>query len=325
MNPALKAALLAALLGAVPGCGPKAPELPALNRLESYSFDPASPLETRIKLIPAPVLEFFRAFDSRPDYAGYAPTAADRALVLAYLRLLPPAYEKTFRERCVGIYFVPGMVGNGLTDWISGPGGKIYFHMILNPAALRDDLSRTLTDRDKSCFIPRKGWTLRVEAGDKYKGLLYSLVHEGTHGLDYAAGVTPYADDTMPAYYRPRRAVSGGFCLKRWAGYSSPRPEADFPGRDKLTFYGLGNGPKLDISAAPELYAGMLKGGFISLYGARSWAEELAELATFSVLDTLEQPYEITVTSPGGKKSFKPMAGAAGNLTYEAIEYVERI
>lgn len=317
---------LAVLLPLAAGCRKQPPpEIPAINKLETYAFDPASPLEGRVKLIPQPLLEFFRGLDGRPDYDGYEPSAADRALFLEYLRLLPPAYEKIFKARCVGIYFVPGMVGNGLTDWIAGPGNKIYFHMILNPAALKDDLSRTLTDRDKSCFIPRKGWSVRVDAGSKYKGLLYSLVHEGTHGLDYAAGVTPYTDDTMPAYYRPRRPAAGGFFLKRWAGYSSPRPEADFHGRDKLGFYGLGGGPRLDISSAPELYAGMTKGGFISLYGARSWAEELAELATFSVLDTLEQPYEITVTSPAGKSAFKPMTSAAGNLTYEAMEYLERI
>ena len=129
----------------------------------------------------------------------------------------------------------------------------------------------------------------------------------------------------MPAYYWPRRPVSGGFSPKRWEGYSKPRAELDFPGRDKITFYGLGSGPKLDISSAPELYAGMLKGGFISLYAARSWAEELAELATFSALNTLGQPYRITLASPGGPRVLKPMTGAAGNLTYEAMEYVERI
>lgn len=258
------------------------PELQPQNRLDSYAFDPASPLESRVTAPPPAVLGFMRAFDGRPDYKGYEPAAADRALVLAYLRLLPPAYEKTFKARCVGIYFIPGMLGNGLADWIAGPDRKIYFQIVLNPAALRKGLSETLTERERSCFIPRAGWSLRVDAGQKYKGLLYSLAHEGAHGLDYAAGITPYTDDSMPAYYRPRRALSGDFFLKRWTGYASPRRELSFPGRDKVTFYGFGGGPKLDITSAPGIYEGMLKGGFISLYASRSWAEELADLATFS-------------------------------------------
>jgi hypothetical protein len=217
------------------------------------------------------------------------------------------------------------MQGNGLTDWIAGPDGKIYFQLVLNAAALKKNLSETLTGRERSCYVPRSGWSLKVDAGEKYKGLLYSLAHEGTHGLDYAAGITPYTDDTMPAVYRPRRPAAGELFLKRWIGYGSPRPEFSFPGREKVTFYGFGGGPKLDISSAPQVYEGMLKGGFISLYASRSWAEELADLATFSALDALGQPYEIIVSSPGGKAGFKPMASTAGGLTYEAIEYVERV
>lgn len=326
MKPALKAALLAALLGAVPGCGPKAPGLPALNRLESYSFNPASLLETRIKLIPAPVLEFFRAFDSRPDYAGYAPSAADRALVLEYLRLLPPAYEKTFRQRCLGVYFVPDMVGYGLADWVAGPDGTIYFQLILNAAVLRESLSETLTSRERTCFIPRAGWSLRVDAGTGYKGLLYALAHEGGHGLDYAAGLTPYTDDMMPPAYRPRRPLSGGLFLRRWADYAKPRPEFSFPGRDQVTFYGFGGGPKLDIGGAADLYRGMMAAGFVSLYASKSWAETLADTATFGVLSGLGLPYRITVAGPGGRKEvFEPMKGPAARQAAEVMELLGKI
>lgn len=322
-RPALALALLLPLSA---GCGKAPPpELPPQNRLGSYAFDPASPLESRVAAPPPLVLDFMRAFDERPDYQGYEPTAADRAMVVEYLRLLPPAYEKVFRARCVGIYFVPGMQGNGLADWIAGPDGKIYFHLILNPAPLRKSLSETLSERERSCYTPRAGWSVRVDAGEKYRGLLYSLAHEGTHGLDYAAGVTPYTDGTMPAYYRPRRPASGDLFLRRWLGYASPRPEFSFPGRDKVTFYGFNGGPRLDISDAPQVYEGMLKGGFISLYASRSWAEELADLATFGVLDKLGQAYEITVASPGGKSGFKPLASPAGNLSREAIGYLERV
>jgi len=324
MNPALKAALLAALFGALAGCGPKAPELQALSRLETYAFDPASPLEARLTAVPPEVLAHFSAEDKRPDYASYLPTAAEKELLLAYLRLLPPAYEKIFKARCVGVYFISGFMGAGVTSWLAGPGDKIYFHIILNPAAFKKSLSQTLTERERSCFIPRQGWDVKVEAGDDYKGLFYALAHEGTHGLDYAAGVTLFADDTMPEYFRPRRTVAGKIFLERWEDYSKPRAELDFPGRDKLAFYGLGGGPKLEISEAPELYKGLLAGGFVSLYGAKSWAESLADLATFGALDALGQPYRITVTSPGKPYRLEPLT-AVGDQARRALDYLGQL
>lgn len=325
MRPNRAALALAALLPLAAGCKKQPPpELPPQNRLESYAFDPSSPPESRAKMIPAFVLDFFRAFDNRPDYAGHEPSAAEKELLARYLKLLPAAYAKGFRERCVGIYFVPGMLGNGLTDWVAGPDGKVYFYIVLDAAVFAEDISRTLSVRESSAFAPRKDWSVRVEAGGAYKGLLYALAHEGAHGLDYAYGVTPYTDDTMPELYRPRKARAGDFTMKRWQSYSKPRKEADFYGRESLKFYGLGGGPKLDISEAPAVYDGMLRAGFVSLYGARSWAEELAELAFFGALDALGQPYRVVVKSPGGEVSYAPLRNA-GQLTYEAVEYLNRI
>jgi len=316
---------LALLLCCSAACGKKQPpELPAVNRLESYRFDPASPLESRIKVTPPLVLEFLRAFDNRQDYSLYAPAAADRRLIMKYLRLLPPVYEKTFRERCVGIYFVPGLVGNGLTDWVAGPEGKIYFQMTLNPDSLKKTISETLSGREASCFIPGEGWTVRVDAGSEYRGLLYALLHEGAHGLDYALGISPYADNSMPARYRPGKTGLGGFFMESWSDYSKPLEGANFPGRDKVAFYGLNGGPKLRAGEAAALYRGLLKSGFVSLYGSQSWGEDLAELATFSVLaKKLGQPVAIILRTPERSYRLEPLSGPAGARAGAVLKYLE--
>ena len=181
--------IFALLLAAGQGCARK-PALPLLpfSRLEYYSFDPASPLEDRITVITAGLLENYRAWDQRPDYTAYVPTASDKALLIKYLELLPPVYERVFKARCAGIDFISGFMGNGVTNWVIGPGGKVYFHITLNPASLKAGLSETLTKRERSCFKPRAGWDVSVDAGQGYKGLLYALFHEGTHGLDFAGG-----------------------------------------------------------------------------------------------------------------------------------------
>ena len=315
------------LLAALAGCAPaKKEELPTLSRLETYAFSAASPLADRIAPVPPKLLEYFAQTDNRPDYAAYTPSARDRELVMAYLRLLPPAYERIFKQRCVGVYFVSNLLGNGVTSWVIGPGGDVYFYIILNPAALTAGLSETLSERERSCFSPVTGWEVRVNAGRKYKGLLYALFHEGTHGLDYAAGLTPYTDDTMPARYFPASPVSGAYFFSDWASYSEPVKASDFPGRDRITFYGFGGGPKLRADEAPALYAGLERSGFVSLYGSRSWAEDLAESLTFGLLTAkLGQPYVITVKSPAETKTFRPMAGQAGKRAGEALGFLDKI
>ena len=315
------------LLAALAGCAPaKKTELPELSRLETYAFSAASPLVDRVAPVPAKLLEYFSQTDNRPDYAAYAPSAREKKLVMEYLRLLPPAYERIFRQKCIGVYFISDLLGNGVTSWVIGPGNEIYFYIILNPASLKAGLSETLTARERSCFTPVPGWELRVDAGRKYKGLLYALFHEGTHGLDYAAGITPFTDDTMPSRYRPETSVADIFFYADWDSYSKPVKASDFPGRDKVTFYGFGGGPKLRADEAPVLYEGLSRSGFVSLYGARSWAEDLAESLTFGLLTgKLGQPYAITVKSPAGTKTFSPMAGYAGKRAGEALGFLDKI
>lgn len=321
----MKRFLALALLAALAACGKKQ-DLPALARLDYYSFEAASPLESRIKEIPADILKFYAAEDKRPDYAAYRPSAADKALLLEYLRLLPPEYEKVFKARCVGVYFIDGLIGNGITNWAVDPEGKIYFHITLNPAALRQDLSETMTERERSCFKPKAGWDVRVQAGVKYKGLLYALAHEAAHGLDYAVGVSQYTDDTMPSALRPKKWLTGNFFESLWIDYRKAQPAGEFPGRDRITFYGLGGGPKLDISEASELYRGLRSSGFSSLYGARSRAEDLAELETLRLIASdLGQPLRITLTGPGVKHTLRPMDGLAGRRAAQLRLFMEKI
>lgn len=320
-------ALLAAALCLLAACGPgKKPELPELCRLETYAFNGASDLKSRIGPAPKNILDYFRKADDRPDYAPYAPSGPDKALVLEYLRLLPPVYELVFRERCAGIYFVSGFMGNGVTSWVIGPGDNVYFYIVLNPASLKADLSAALTERERSCFIPAPGWEISVDAGKKYRGLLYALFHEGTHGLDYAAGITPHVDEDMPARYYPAVPVSEKFFYGAWVSYSKPDSAFDFPGRDRLTFYGLGGGPKLRAEEAPAVYAGLAGTGFASLYGARSWAEDLAELETFGLLTgKLGQPYSIKLRTPSKRYVYKPLDGQAGARANEAQAFLDEL
>ena len=279
-----------------------------LTRIEAYNFVPGSRLEDRVSVIPPALLALFRDLDKAPEYEAYEPKAADKALFMEYFSLLPPVYKQVFYKRCVGIFFVKNLKGNGVTSWAEDAGHEVYFHIVLNPAALTDGLSATLSAREKSCFVNEAGAELKVDAGKKYKGLLYGLFHEATHGVDYVKGITPYADDTMPVSLRPEKGRGENFFRASWADFALPVISADYPLRDKITFYGLNGGPKLRLAEAPGLYAGMERGGFVSLYGSRSWAEDCAELATMYMLNRrLGQPYKIKLKAGGTPLIIEPL------------------
>ena len=309
----LLALALAPLLLAACSKKDPAPAVPEMGRLETFAYTPGSSLESRIGPMPERLLEIYREIDGRPDYRNYAPTAADKALVLEYLRLMPPALERVFREKCAGLYFVENLQGNGVTSWVVDREGALYFHMTLNPAALRLGLSKTLTERESSCFVPERGWKVSVDAGGKYKGLAYAIFHEGAHAADYIYGLTPLVDEGLPEAYRPAARPDGGLFTEAWASYSMPFPRNDFPFRDQLTFYGFGGGPKIPLADAGGVYAGLAGSPFVSLYGAKSWAEDFAELTAYGLITgRLGQPYRITLTGPRGvKKTVEPLKSPA--------------
>ena len=297
-----------------------------MARLEFYGYNPSSSLEERIGPMPEKVLEQYRLMDGRPDYKSYSPSPAEKALIFEYLRLMPAGVERLFREKCVGLYFVEGFAGNGMTSWVADPRGRLYFHMALNPAVLRQTLSETLTERERSCFIPAKGWKLSVDAGSKYKGLAYALFHESAHAADYMSGITPLADPEVPERYRRLAGPDKGLFTKNWASYSAPVHGRDYPGREKLTFYGLGGGPKIAMPEAPGLYRGLKNSPFVSLYGSKSWAEDQAELtAYYLIVRGLGQPYRIALAGPGTEEIIEPMRGRAAGRAEAAIRLLEKI
>jgi len=283
---------------------------PDFTRLGFYKFNPASPLAKRIVKIPDSLLKYYSRMDGKRNYAAYSPSAPDKGLVLKYLALLPPVYQSVLSERCVGIYFVRNFMGNGLAGWVAGDAGRSYFYIVLNPDALKNSLSATLTQREKSCFIiPGSGRTIRVDAGRKFKGLAYALFHEATHGVDYVKGVTHFTAPELPKEYRTASPVAGRFFKQVWGAYAFPWRSEDHSLRKKITFYGLGGGPKIPIKSAPALYKWLLGSPFVSLYATKSWAEDFAELATFNMLtQELGQPYRIILTAPGAEPAvFEPM------------------
>lgn len=309
--------LLLALLLACPGWAAKKaplkePPSPAqdrcrdnpMNRLESYPAALSKPVEERAGPAPEWLRKLLADADGAKDYESYIPTPQELGQLRSTLVLLPEGLQRAFQERLVGIFFVKNFMGNGLTCWVSDGKGGAYSAMVVNPAGFTRSISETFTRRERSLF--RDGEGVRIDAGAKYPGLLYTLLHEGTHVFDFVYGITPYVEAECTAYFRKGGKLESSWDV--WAGYSKPMKGMDFKLRGKLGFYGLDGRPSLRGKDAPQLYAQLQASPFVSLYGSRTWAEDAAELVVFHHLtQVLGQPYAIEWTAGGKTGRYEPM------------------
>ena len=248
----------------------------AMRRIENYAFDPATALVARIRPAPNMVLAHLRDLDKKPEYAAYTPTPAELAQCERYLAELPPVHRAVLRERLIGVYFVTGFQSSGLSDYVWGPDGGLYTILVLNPDALRRTLSDWLTFRENTCFVQKPGGvSVQVDGGTQFTGLMYTLLHEATHIVDYVRQCTPYVE---PDLRKVEGFREGGraFVKGVWDDYRQPAAPCDFPLRKSVTLYGLGGGPKIALADAPAAYRQMAGSPFVSLYGSSSWAEDLA-------------------------------------------------
>jgi len=172
-------------------------------------------------------------------------------------------------------------MGSGLTDFVLDSTHQVYCYLLFNPSVLKGSLSDVLTRKEQSCFAHSdSSFQLAVYCNSSFSGFLYILLHEMTHVVDFVAPITPYVE---PACEKAGLGRSGSSeaTMRIWKSYNRPVDRYDFAGRSRITFYGLGGGPKLNIADAPSVYDELRKTCFPSLYASLNWADDLAELLTF--------------------------------------------
>lgn len=264
-----------------------------VHRFENYRFNKLDPVSARVTLPPVMVLHYLRDLDGRPDYSGYMPDAESLSALDKAVHQLPPLNRSLLKNRLLGIYFIPGFMGSGLTEWVADNDGTIYAFMVLNPSVLKLNPSDLLTAKEETCFIKdTPDYSVQIIAGNSYSGLLYILLHESTHLVDYVKNITPHVDDSINKFQK-KGITATPFTQNIWEGYDRPRVRHSFTGR--VSFYGIKK-PKLRLSESLAIYRDLSGSPFVSLYGSQSWAEDLAELVTFyHITEILKQPYIIQI------------------------------
>jgi hypothetical protein len=263
------------------------------HKFESYRFNAPSTLISRVSIPPDFLLSYLKELDGRTDYTPHQPDHTQMKIIEDSLAALPPFYTHVLRKKLIGIYFINNFLGNGLTDWIVDSGDSVYIIMVFNSSVFSRNISRLLTEKERTCFnVDDPAYTISIDCSKKLNGFTYILLHESTHALDYIQNITPYTD---PIFKRNMRITGTDteFTRNIWIDYNRPRDRYLFTGR--LFFYGSAK-PGLLTSEAMYIYHDLVKSPFVSLYGSLSWAEDLAELATFyHITHVMKEPFVINV------------------------------
>ena len=249
-------------------------------RLESYGKNLDVRLEDRIFEAPEFLLDYLKRLDKTDLYKPYTISSSDKYELQKCIRGLPEKIKRVLDMKLLGIFFIDEFFGGGLTDYVFDRDGSLHSIIILNPKILKSSMSDWINFRDNSIFNETNDITVKSVCKPKKMQLLQTLVHEIGHVYDFHSHITPYADSGLTIL---KKSDITPFIDNVWAGYDKPVKEYDFPNRDRMSFYGLGD-KRIDSAHAAEMYKNLLNTPFSSLYGALSWGEDFAESFTWFYL-----------------------------------------
>lgn len=291
-----------------------------VHNIEGYTFDPLSTVESRIAAIPASTLKMAMQMDRRNDYLPYLPTADERKMFAEYCEKLPLANKRVMKESLVNIYFIKNFVGGGMTDFVLSGDRKVYTVLYVNAAVFSKGISEWLTYRENSFFIQgANDARVEVDCGKQYAALMYVLLHESAHILDYVHPVTPFVDRSFAA----AQGLSGKktpFVEGVWDDYDVMARKFGITESKDIHAYGI-TPPVITSARIRGFYDRIFHTPVVSGYSTINWAEDFAESAAFYHLTKeLKQPYIVTIFEHGKPVSMhKPMESPAVQQRWRII------
>jgi len=294
-----------------------------IHHIKNYSFNPYSDIISRIKPVPAGHLKKLMDLDKRKDYSSYRPSRYELRLFREYFNQLPALNKKTMMETTVAIYFVKNFLGGGMSDFVAGHDNKVFTIMYINPEIFSKSFSQWITYRESSAFKRGDG-TIRLDinCGKKYNALMYILIHESSHLVDYVYNINPYVEPSSADVFGIKPNAKS-FTEGVWEDYKYPVSQYAFDDVDKLSFYGLSEATVPDTKIV-SMYESLRKTPFVSLYGCKNWAEDFADSLTFYHLtQKLKQPYVVTVYKNNKPvMTFSPVKNALVKERWDILEII---
>lgn len=270
------------------------------GRPTAVHVDRTTSLASRVGDTDSSVLRMF-AEAGLPAPTPHVPTEAERQSLERAFAALPPVQQQVLRERLRRISFLDGMPNTALTSIVDPEAPVPTYDLTIRAGVLHETTSEFLTNKERSCFdVTGSTRTVVVEAGT-LEAIVYVLLHEATHMMDSALGLTPGEGRAVTAQAHP--LVHGV-----WADRLTIAPEHASPRLTGLS-YRRGGSP-VPIAQATAVYEALQRTPFASLYGSSNWHDDLAELVAWSHLTRrMGQPYRIVVREAGRDVFvYEPMA-----------------
>lgn len=290
--------------------------------LKNHTFNTNSSIESRCTKIPELILNNLQEIDQNEKYKHYQLNDEQRKILNNCIEKLPPVYKKVLKRRLIGIYFVENLLGSGWTDWIVDENNNVYSYIAMNPVQLKYNLSEWISIKENTCFIKdNPDYQIKVDCGTNQPGLLYIMLHELSHVIDYAENYTPYVEPNLKDYIK-MKVKEKDFTKNIWKDYRLPIEKYNYKLRDKVTFYGFSKGPKIKISQSEEVYKQLSKTPFASLYSTKLWADDFAEYITFyHMTQKMGIPFKINIYNKDELiYSYEPMKSSLVQKRYKLMK-----
>lgn len=158
------------------------PAVPNLSRQES--------LEDRVSSAPESVLKRF-SNKLNVNVSVHTVTPAERIILVNALAQLTPFQRRVLQNRLHAIYLMDGLPGNALTFPDGGPTADPMNSIAVRAGALHETVSELVTRKERTLF-DSAGSELSVTVdGGTLNAMVYVLLHEATHIVDFAVRATP--------------------------------------------------------------------------------------------------------------------------------------
>ena len=165
------------------------------KRLASYDYDFSSNLIDRVKKPPEFILSYLNSMDNTDKYSSYIPTESDMETIGKSFSLLPKLHKQILQDRLISIYFIDNFLGSGLADIVLSENDEMYAFLVFNASVLKTSLSELITYKENTYFIQNEpSIQIEIELSEEIPGLLYIMLHESTHIVDFIERFTPYVE-----------------------------------------------------------------------------------------------------------------------------------
>jgi hypothetical protein len=210
---------------------------------------------------PAAVDEFKKA--GMEEVRPHVLTAPERAKVESVLASLPELNRRVLEKKLHTLAFVDGVPGEG-TGLTSRDGTTGLYDITLRASILDEPLSTFLTNKEQRVFREDGSGITVTVTGTGTDAVTYVLLHESTHVVDFACGITA----------QPQRGFGAGI----WASQKEMVLELADSIAAKTYFRG---GSRVPMGQAAAVYDALAQTPFVSVYATAEPQEDLAELVAW--------------------------------------------